>query len=93
MKQKASPLHRWGWKLALRKNHNQAVAAVARKLAVAIWHLLMGHFTPLVEAGEHLTTKLLKLATILGKETLQQLGFANREAWANQQIKLIQLTT
>ena len=93
MKQKASPLHRWGWKLALRKNHNQAVAAVARKLAVAIWHLLMGHFTPLVEAGEHLTTKLLKLATILGKDTLQQLGFTNREAWVNQQIKLIQLTT
>jgi transposase len=39
MIQKASPLHRWGWKLALKKNHNQAVAAVARKLAVAIWHL------------------------------------------------------
>mgnify|MGYP003352713949 CR=1 FL=1 len=32
MKQKASPLHRWGWKLALRKNHNQAVAAVAKRV-------------------------------------------------------------
>lgn len=93
MTQKASPLHRWGWKLALKKNHNQAVAAVARKLVVAIWHLLMGHFTPLVEAGTHLTTKLLKLATLLGRETLNQLGFENREAWVNQQIKLIQLST
>lgn len=93
MKQKNSPLHRWGWKLAVKKNHNQAVAAVARKLTVAIWHLLMGHFSPLVEAGEHLTTKLLKLATVLGQETLQQLGFKSREDWANQQIKQIQLTT
>lgn len=93
MKQKASPLHRWGWKLAMKKHYNEAVAAVARKLAVAVWHLLQGHFTPLLEAGEHLTVKLYKLATVLGRETLNSLGFASREAWVNQQIKLIQLTT
>ena len=93
MKQTASPLHRWGWKLALTKHHNHAVAAVARKLVVAIWHLLQGHFTPLLEAGEHLTAKLYKLATVLGRETLRSLGFEDREAWVNQQIKLIQLTT
>ena len=93
MKQKTSPLHRWGWKLAMKKHFNEAVAAVARKLAVAVWHLLQGHFTPLLEAGEHLTAKLYKLATVLGRETLISLGFANREAWVNQQIKLIQLST
>lgn len=93
MKQKTAPLHRWGWKLALKKHHNHAVAAVARKLVVAIWHLLQGHFTPLVEVGDHLTAKLYKLATVLGRETLKQLGFDDREQWVNQQIKLIQLTT
>jgi transposase len=93
MKQKSSPLHRWGWKLAVKKHHNQAIAAIARKLAVAIWHLLKGHFTPLIEAGAHLTTKLYKLATVLGRETLRSLGFEDRDAWVNQQIKLIQLTT
>lgn len=93
MKQKASPLHRWAWKLAIKKHHNQAVAAVARKLVIAIWHLLRGHFSPLVEVGDHLTTKLYKLATILGRETLRSLGFKDREEWVNQQIKLIQLTT
>lgn len=92
MKQVASPLHRWGWKLALTKDHNQAVAAVARKLVVSIWHLLMGHFSPLVETDKHLTQKLLKLATVLGRDLLKELGFADREAWVNQQIKLIQLT-
>jgi transposase len=93
MTQRASPLHKWGWKLALKKHRNQAVTAVARKLAVAIWHLLKGHCTPLLEASEHLKTKLLKLATVLGRDVLQQLGFADREAFVNQQIKLIQLTT
>ena len=93
MKQKASPLHRWGWKLALKKHYNEAVAAVARKLAVAVWHLLQGHWTPLLEADEHLTAKLYKLATVLGRETLSSLGFKDRDAWVNQQIKLIQLTT
>lgn len=93
MKQTTSPLHRWGWKLALTKDHNQAVAAVARKLVVSIWHLLMGHFSPLLETNSHLTQKLLKLATVLGRDTLKQLGFADREAWVSQQIKLIQLST
>ena len=41
MTQKNSPLHQWGWKLTLKKDcKNIAVAAVARKLTVAIWHLL-----------------------------------------------------
>lgn len=93
MKQTLSPLHRWGWKLAVKKDHNQAVAAVARKLVVSIWHLLMGHFSPLVETDTHLTQKLLKLATVLGREILHELGFADRDAWVKQQIKLIQLTT
>lgn len=93
MKQTSSPLHRWGWKLAVTKDHNQAVAAVARKLTVSIWHLLMGHFSPLLETDKHLTQKLLKLATVLGRDLLKELGFADREAWVQQQIKLIQLTT
>ncbi len=58
LNQKNSPLHKWGWKLLAKKSRNQAVAAVARKLAVAIWHLLKGHFTPLLEASEHLLVKL-----------------------------------
>jgi transposase len=91
--QRSSPLHRWGWKLLVKKHRHLAAAAVARKLAVSIWHLLMGHFTPLVEAGEHLRTKLLKLATLLGKDTLRDLGFEHRTAWVEHQIQSIQLST
>lgn len=91
--QRDSPLHKWGWKLLIKKHRNEAAAAIARKLTVSIWHLLKGHFTPLVEAGTHLTTKLLTLATVLGKEQLRTLGFANRNDFVAVQIKKIQLAT
>ena len=93
LNQKESPLHKWGWKLLVKKSRNEAVVAVARKLTVAIWHLLMGHFTPLVELNAHLQTKMLKLATLLGKAELNKMGFADRDAWVIQQTKQIQLST
>ena len=61
-----------------KKNRNIAVAAVARKLTVAIWHLLKGHFTPMLEMDKHLQAKLLKIATVLGTESLEDSGFENR---------------
>ena len=91
--QRDSPLHQWGWKLLIKQHRNSAAVAVARKLTVSIWHLLMGHFSPLLEATEQLRTKLYKLATVLGKVMLKSLGFANREAFVDAQIKNLQLTT
>ncbi len=93
MIQRNSPLHKWGWKLLLKKNHNIAVSAVARKLTVAIWHLLKGHFTPIVELSKHLETKLLKLATLLGKEDLIESGFKDRNEFIQHYFKKIQLYT
>ena len=91
--QPGSPLHRWGWKLTIRKHRNTAAAAVARKLAVSIWHLLMGHFTPMLEASEHLKVKLLKIATVIGKETLKAMGYADRSDFVARQIEKMQLST
>jgi len=91
--QRDSPLHKWGWKLLMKKHRNEAAVAVARKLTVAVWHLLMGHFTPLLEASEHLRTKLLKLATVIGKDSLKAMGLADRDAFVQAQIKSIQLST
>jgi transposase len=90
--QRDSPLHKWGWKLLIKKHRNEAAAAVARKLTVSVWHLLMGHFTPLAEASNHLRVKLLKLATVIGKDGLRSLGFDNRDAFVDAQIKSIQLS-
>ena len=92
MTQKNSPLHRWGWKLAMKKERNIAVSAVARKLTVAIWHLLKGNFTALTELSKHLEMKLLKLATLLGKEKLSEAGFTNRNAFVQHFYKKIQFS-
>lgn len=93
MSQRTSPLHKWGWKLAMKKTRNVAVSAVARKLTVAIWHLLKGHFTTLTVISKHLETKLLKIATLLGKESLRKSGFENRNAFIQYYFKKIQLSS
>lgn len=66
----------WGMKLFLRKgNRNVAVAAVARKLAVQVWHLLSGNPPQALEPDKSLKTKLNKLAVTLGKALRKQLAF------------------
>lgn len=94
MCQKNSPLHKWGWKLSLKKgSRNIAVAAVARKLTVAIWHLLQGHFTHALEMDKHLKEKMRKIATILGAEKRIEKGFADRRLFIEHHFKRIQQLT
>jgi len=69
------PIGQWGRKLFGRKgSRNLAVAAVARKLTVAIWYLMMGRWTALEEMDELLHRKIGKIITQLGSQGLQQLG-------------------
>lgn len=69
------PLARWGKKLLARKGSMKlAVAAIARKLAVAIWYLMMGRWTPLAEVEEPLALKIGKILTQVGANGLKQLG-------------------
>ena len=69
------PLAKWGKKLLARKGSlNLAAGAVARKLAVAVWYLLMGRWTPLEEIDDRLALKVGKIITSIGTKGLQQLG-------------------
>jgi transposase len=69
------PLAKWGKKLLARKgSRNLAAGAVARKLVVAIWYLLMGRWTPLEEIDERLALKVGKIITSVGPKGLKQLG-------------------
>src|ERR1700685_4010570 len=69
------PLAKWGKKLLARKGAvTLRVGAVARKLAVAVWYLLMGRWTPLEEIDEKLALKVGKLITSVGAKGLRQLG-------------------
>jgi transposase len=70
-----TPLARWGKKLLARKSSvSLAVAAIARKLTVAVWYLLMGRWTPLEEIDEQLCLKVSKIIGHIGPEALRQLG-------------------
>jgi transposase len=72
---RGTTLGQWGWKLFARKGSRHiAVAAVARKLVVQVWHLLSGNPPVALEASKSLSTKLQKLAVILGKDLRAKLG-------------------
>lgn len=65
---RATPLGQWGWKLFARKgNRNIAVAAVARKLVVQVWHQLSGNPPQALEPSKSFDLKLHKLSVTLGK--------------------------
>ena len=68
-------LARWGKKLLGRKGAiNLAVAAVARRLAVAIWYLMMGRWTTLEEIDKRLSQKIGKIISQIGASGLKTLG-------------------
>ena len=54
----------------MRRGMNKAAVAVARKLTVAVWHVLQGHWNKAVDENTTLLTKLMKLATELGVPNL-----------------------
>jgi len=69
------PIAKWGKKLMARKSSMKlAVAAVARKLTVAIWYLMNGRWTPLEELDERLVLKVGKVISHVGAKALQAAG-------------------
>jgi hypothetical protein len=73
------PLAKWGRKLLASKGSLKlAVAAIARKLTVAIWYLMMGRWTPLEEIDQPLVGKISKMIGQVGREGLKHLGKTRR---------------
>ena len=70
-----SPLAKWGKKLLARKGSvNLTVAAIARKLTVAIWYLMSGKWEELKEMDKSLTLKIGKIISRVGDKGLETLG-------------------
>ena len=84
-----NPLQKWGLAVALRRGTNKAAVAVARKLTVAVWHVLQGHWNKALEENTTLLTKLTKLATDLGLPVLQELGYASKIAFQEQKLEVL----
>jgi hypothetical protein len=69
-----SALGKWGWRLFARKGHrNIAVAGVARKLVVQVWHTLQGHPATEAETNRSFRLKLHKVALTLGKDLRREM--------------------
>jgi transposase len=70
-----TPLAQWGKRLLARKGViNLAVAAIARKLTVAVWYLMMGRWSPLADLDSRLTIKVSKIISQVGDKGLDHLG-------------------
>jgi transposase len=68
-------LAKWGKKLLGRKGEiNLVVAAIARKLTVAVWYLMMGRWTPLEEIDDRLAIKVNKIIGQVGTDKLKKLN-------------------
>jgi transposase len=68
-------LAQWGKKLLARTGKiNLVVAAMARKLTVAVWYLLKGRWTPLEEIDARLSVKVGKMIGHVGGDRLKKLG-------------------
>jgi hypothetical protein len=78
-KEGASNLRDWGWRLYLRKgNRNIAVVAVARKLAMQLWHLMRGGCTTHQDQKKSLKLKAGRLFRLLEKSTRIELGYCEK---------------
>ena len=86
----SNPLQKWGLAVAARRGRNKAAVAVARKLCVAIWHVLRGHVIGALEPSPRLQTKLGKLATELGLAQIKALGYASKTAFLAQKLQLLE---
>jgi len=74
-----NPMARWGRKLLARKGSvNLVVCAMARKLAVAVWYLMMGRWTNLEEIEAGLKLKVGKMISQIGTAGLKKLGKARK---------------
>ena len=71
-----SDLAKWARRLLAKgKEWNVVMVALARKLVVLCWHILMGHPTPNRERESGTARKLMRLAQLVGKEAIEKSGY------------------
>lgn len=83
-------LQKWGLAVAARRGRNKAAVAVARKLCVALWHVLMGHRIGALERLDTLQTKLGKFATEMGPVALTAFGYKNKADFVKKKLYVLQ---
>src|SRR5438876_6603207 len=82
-------LQKWGLAVAARRGRNKATVAVARKLCVALWHVMMGHAIGTLERLDTLQTKLSKFATEIGPAALIAFGYNNKADFVEKKLYVL----
>jgi len=62
---------------------------MARKLTVAIWHVLQGHAIGALEPVDRLYLKLFKLATEVGVSAITAHAYESKEAFIQKKLHLL----
>ena len=68
-------LRKWGYSLMCRKNKNVAVAAIARKLVIAVWYLMRGVLPEIIDITKEVKQKMKKVADELGIALIKAMGY------------------
>jgi len=77
-----SDMSRWARHLIAKgKPKNVAVCALARKIVVLCWHILMGHPAPGLEGRKAAESKLARLASRAGKDAVKAAGYRSRSEY------------
>src|SRR5204862_3442717 len=84
-----NPVEKWGLAVAARRGRNKAAVAVARKLCVALWHVMMGHAIGTLERLDTLQTKLSKFATEIGPAALIAFGYHNKADFVEKKLYVL----
>lgn len=84
-----NPLQKLALAVAARRGRNKAAVAVARKLCVALWHLMVGHAIGTLERLDTLQTKLSKFATEIGPAALTAFGYHNRANFVQKKLYVL----
>jgi transposase len=84
--------HRWAIALKMRKGTCLAVAALARKLAVAVWYLMKGFFSPMTEISNSVRVKIHKIACAIRLQRIKKLGYTSVRSFEEEKLKLLMAT-
>ncbi|MBM3190701.1 MAG: IS110 family transposase [Chloroflexi bacterium] len=86
-------LRRWGLALWMRKrDRGLAAVAVARKMVVAVWHLLKGHPIGPTEPTRSLGFKINSIVLRLGADTIKAMGYPKTRLFKDELFQKILAT-
>lgn len=91
--QSGESLRQWGVKMAFRKGKPTAIAAMSRKLAVAVWYQLKGFMPAVMEKPLVISTKLRHLIADMLPEFFKNMGYKSKEDFYQEFCLVMDLRT